>query len=236
MSMAGSLKDFASLKSLGQQLKGKGEEREREEAERLKAEADRIEREKQRVAEASIFRTTMKGVNKLPESNRYVPQAIKPVIVPPAPKRKLNATEQREDNAAVLRESLSDLFEVDHYMEEDPSLNYLAPGVGSDVMKRLRKSYWPVQDELDLHGLRRDEARDTLAGFLHRANQRNVRCVCVIHGRGFGSRGGEPVLKSMVHSWLVQTEGVIAFCQARAAEGGEGALIVLLRAALRPER
>jgi DNA-nicking Smr family endonuclease len=236
--MAGSLKDIAALKALAQQLKGTAAEREREEAARAKAEAERIEREKQRIAEASIFRTTMKGVNKLPESNRYVPQLPKPVITPPPapPKRKLNAAEQKDDDAKVLRESLSDLFGVEHYMEEEPSLNYLAPGVGSDVMKRLRKNYWPVQDELDLHGLRRDDARETLAAFLHKAVQRNQRCVCVIHGRGFGSRGGEPVLKSMVHSWLVQTDGVIAFCQAQAAEGGEGALIVLLRAALRPER
>ncbi|WP_338758885.1 Smr/MutS family protein [Massilia sp. METH4] len=233
----GSLKDFAALKALGQQLKGKHEEREREEAARAKAEAERIEREKQAAAEATIFRSTMKGVQKMPESNRYVPQAPKPVIAPPpAPKRKLTAAEQKDDDAAVLRESLSDLFGVEHYMEEEPTLNYLAPGVGGDVMKRLRKGYWPVQDELDLHGLRRDDAREALAGFLLRANQRNQRCVCVIHGRGFSSRGGEPVLKSMVHSWLVQTEGVIAFCQAHAAEGGEGALIVLLRAALRPER
>ncbi|QGZ42094.1 DNA-nicking Smr family endonuclease [Pseudoduganella flava] len=236
--MGGSLKDSATLKSLAQQLKGKGEERAREEAARAKAEAERIEREKQAAAEATIFRSTMKGVNKLPESNRYVPQAPKPVIAaaPAGPKRKLTAAEQKDDDAAVLRESLSDLFEVDHYMEEDPSLNYLAPGVGSDVMKRLRKGYWPVQDELDLHGLRRDDARDAIAAFLRRANQRNQRCVCVIHGRGFGSKGGEPVLKSMVHSWLVQTEGVIAFCQAHPMDGGEGALIVLLRAALRPER
>jgi DNA-nicking Smr family endonuclease len=233
----GSLKDFAALKALGQQLKGKHEEREREEAARAKAEAERIEREKRAAAEATIFRTTMKGVQKMPESNRYVPQAPKPVIAPPPPpKRKLTAAEQKEDDAQVLRESLSDLFGVEHYMEEEPSLNYLAPGVGSDVMKRLRKNYWPVQDELDLHGLRRDDAREALAGFLRRANMRGQRCVCVIHGRGFGSRGGEPVLKSMVHSWLVQTDGVIAFCQAHAAEGGEGALIVLLRAALRPER
>jgi DNA-nicking Smr family endonuclease len=104
----------------------------------------------------------------------------------------------------VLRESLSDLFEVDHYLEDDPALNYSAPGVGPDVMKKMRKGHWPVQDELDLHGMNRDQARDALGAFLTKAQQRNHRCVCVIHGRGFGSRGQEPVLKSMVHSWLVQ--------------------------------
>ncbi|TWI70073.1 DNA-nicking Smr family endonuclease [Pseudoduganella lurida] len=234
--MAGGLKSFEALKVLSKQLKDDAAQREAAEAERAAAEAARLEREKQRVAEASIFRTNMKGVNKLPESNRYVERAPKLVATPPVVRRKLDAAEQKQDDAAVLRESLSDLFGVEHYMEEEPSLNYLAPGVGNDVMKRLRKGYWPVQEELDLHGLRRDDARDALGRFLQQANRRNSRCVCVIHGRGFGSRGGEPVLKSMVHSWLVQTDGVIAFCQANAVDGGEGALMVLLRAALRPER
>lgn len=227
--MAG-LKSFADLKGLSKQLKEDHEAR-------AAAEAERIEQEKKLVAEANIFRGSLGGVKKLPESNRYVPRAPKPIPAAPAPKRKLSAGEQKDDDAAVLREAmLSDLFDVDHYMEEDPSLNYLAPGVGNDVMKRLRKGHWPVQDELDLHGLRRDDARNAIGQFLQQANRRNHRCVCVIHGRGFGSKGQEPVLKSMVHSWLVQTDGVIAFSQARPSEGGEGALIVLLRAALRPER
>lgn len=227
--MAG-LKSFADLKGLSKQLKEDSEAR-------AAAEAERLRREKEQLAEANVFRGSLGGVKKLPESNRYVPQAPKPIPVAAAPKRPLTAAEQKDDDAAVLREAmLSDLFEVDHYMEEDPALNYLAPGVGGDVMKRLRKGHWPVQDELDLHGLRRDEARDAIAAFLMRSHRRGHRCVCVIHGRGFGSKGQEPVLKSMVHSWLVQTDGVIAFSQARASEGGEGALIVLLRAALRPER
>ncbi|MYN44574.1 DNA mismatch repair protein MutS [Pseudoduganella sp. FT93W] len=219
------LKDFADLKSLSKQL--------REQAEtRAVAEAERVQREAQQAREANLFQSSLGGVQRMPEQNRYVPQAPKTATPAPAPKRKLT---QAEDDAAVLRESLSDLFEVDHYLEDDPALNYSAPGVGPDVMKKMRKGHWPVQDELDLHGMNRDQARDALVAFLTRAGQRNYRCVCVIHGRGFGSRGQEPVLKSMVHSWLVQ-KGVVAFCQARNHEGGEGALIVLLRAALQPTR
>nr|WP_202412044.1 Smr/MutS family protein [Duganella fentianensis] len=219
------MKDFADLKSLSKQL--------REQAEtRAVAEAERVQREAQQAREANLFQSSLGGVQRMPEQNRYVPQAPKTATPAPAPKRKLT---QAEDDAAVLRESLSDLFEVDHYLEDDPALNYSAPGVGPDVMKKMRKGHWPVQDELDLHGMNRDQARDALVAFLTRAGQRNYRCVCVIHGRGFGSRGQEPVLKSMVHSWLVQ-KGVVAFCQARNHEGGEGALIVLLRAALQPTR
>ena len=220
------MKDFSELKSLSKQL------REQTEA-RAAAEAERVKREKTQVVEANIFQSALGGVKRLPESDRHVPQLPKTAGVTLPVKRKLT---QAEDDAAVLRESLSDLFEVDHYLEEDPALNYAAPGVGSDVVKKLRKGHWPVQDELDLHGMRRDQARDAIGDFLRRSTMRNHRCVCVIHGRGFGSRGQEPVLKSMVHSWLVQKEEVVAFCQARSSEGGEGALMVLLRAALRPER
>ncbi|MYM95230.1 Smr/MutS family protein [Duganella vulcania] len=220
------LKDFADLKSLAKQLKEQADAR-------AAAEAERAKQEKTRAVEANIFQASVGGVKRMPVSDRYVPSLPKSAATAAAPARKLT---QAEDDAAVLRESLSDLFEVDHYLEDDPALNYAAPGVGPDVVKKMRKGHWPVQDELDLHGLRRDDARDAIGDFLRKSAMRNYRCVCVIHGRGFGSRGQEPVLKSMVHSWLVQKEEVVAFCQARSSEGGEGALIVLLRAALKPVR
>lgn len=219
------LKDFADLKSLGKQLREQAETRAVDAAENAKREAV------QKV-EANLFQSSLGEVKRLPESNRYVPNLPKSAGAT-VPKRVLT---QEEDDQAVLRESLSDLFEVDHYMEEDPTLNYAAPGIGNDVVKKMRKGHWPVQDELDLHGLRRDDARDQIGAFLRNATQRHYRCVRVIHGKGFGSRGQEPVLKSMVHSWLVQKEEVIAFCAARPSDGGDGALIVLLRAALLPQR
>ncbi len=229
------MKSFADLKGLGKQLKEQEEQRAAEQKERAK-------QEKAAAAAANVFQSSMAGVQKMKPSDRYVPPPAKgPAAAgrpaPSGPRKPQTAEEQAADDAAVLRESmLSDMFDVDHYMEEDPSLNYSAPGIGPDVMKKMRKGHWPVQDELDLHGKRRDEARQAVDDFLLKAKRRNYRCVCVIYGRGFGSRGGEPVLKSMVHSWLVQTDGVIAFCQARAEEGGEGAIMVLLRSALAPQR
>jgi DNA-nicking Smr family endonuclease len=110
-------------------------------------------------------------------------------------------------------------------LDEEPSLSWSAPGVGPDVVKRLRKRYWPVDDELDLHGLTRDDARRQVDAWLRRANKRGQRCVRIIHGVGYGSAGGEPVLRGVLHSWLVQTEEVIAFCAANRNDGGNGALI-----------
>jgi DNA-nicking Smr family endonuclease len=51
----------------------------------------------------------------------------------------------------------------------------------------------------------------------------------VVHGKGLGSPGRTPVLKGRVLRWLVQKNEVMAFVQARPAEGGAGALVVLLR-------
>jgi len=137
---------------------------------------------------------------------------------------------QRErDEAAVLREAISDEFDVETLLETDDALSYRRRGIGPEVVRKLRRGVWAIQGQLDLHGLRRDEARERLGAFLRDADRHGLRCVRVIHGKGHGSPGREPVLKAKVKSWLAQKSEVIAFTQARAADGGHGALLVLLR-------
>jgi DNA-nicking Smr family endonuclease len=115
-------------------------------------------------------------------------------------------------------------------LDTDHELSYARAGIGPDTLRKLRRGHWVIQGQLDLHGMRREEAREALAEFLRNAVKRGLRCVRIIHGKGLGSVNKEPVLKSKVRSWLVQKEEVIAFCQARAADGGAGALVVLLKA------
>ena len=76
--------------------------------------------------------------------------------------------------------------------------------------------------------LRRDDAREALSIFIREAYKQGVRCVRVVHGKGLGSPGKVPVLKHRVHGWLVQKNEVLAFVQAKPADGGAGALVVLL--------
>jgi DNA-nicking Smr family endonuclease len=95
----------------------------------------------------------------------------------------------------------------------------------------LRGGHWVVQSELDLHGLRVDEAREALARFLAEVRRRGDRCVRIIHGKGLRSRNREPVLKSKVRGWLRQRDEVLAFVEARPIAGGSGAVVVLLKAA-----
>ena len=136
---------------------------------------------------------------------------------------------QRErDEAAVMHEAISDEFDVESLLETDESLSFRRPEIGPEVVRKLRRGVWAIQAQLDLHGLRRDAARERLSEFLRAAGDKRLRCVRVIHGKGNGSPGREPVLKAKVKSWLAQHAQVLAFTQARAADGGAGALVVLL--------
>ena len=146
---------------------------------------------------------------------------------PPVPHKRI------EDNQQVLIASVSDEFEIDTLLHTDAELSFRRPGIGPDVLRKLRRGDWVIQDELDLHGSRVDAARALLAHFLHDAVRRGLRCVRVVHGKGLGSKDRQPVLKGKARMWLAQREEVIAFCQARPAEGGGGALVVLLRPAQR---
>jgi DNA-nicking Smr family endonuclease len=139
---------------------------------------------------------------------------------------------QRErDEAAVLREALSDEFDVETLLHTDELLSYRRPGLGPDVVRKLREGRWAIQAAIDLHGLRTDEAREALGRFIRESHQHGLRCLRVVHGKGLGSPGRTPVLKGRVLRWLVQKKEVLAFVQARPAEGGAGALVVLLRPA-----
>ena len=114
-------------------------------------------------------------------------------------------------------------------LDTDDQLSFRRPGVGTDVAQKLRRGKWSIQKQVDLHGLRSDEAREVLTTFIRDAHKQGIRCVRVVHGKGLGSPGKTPVLKDKVHRWLVQKAEVVAFVQAQPAQGGAGALVVLLQ-------
>jgi DNA-nicking Smr family endonuclease len=134
----------------------------------------------------------------------------------------------QRDEKAVLKEAISDEFDVSTLLDTDEHLSFRRPGIGTDVTRKLRRGDWSIQRQLDLHGLRRDDAREALGQFIREAHKHGIRCVRIIHGKGLGSPGKAPILKSRVHSWLVQKQEVLAFVQAKPADGGGGALMVLL--------
>jgi len=212
-----SLKNLADLKQVQRVL---AETREREAAEA----AARAAAERRRAAEKDLFTRAIGATEPLRRK-----AAVQLAPEPPAP----IPVQHQLDEQRVLRESLSDEFDVTTLLDVDDAMSFRRPGIGTDVTARLRKGDWAIQAQVDLHGLRSDEAREALGGFIRNAYKQGLRCVRVVHGKGLGSPGKQPVLKTKAQRWLIQKNEVIAFVQAKPAEGGAGALVVLLAPARR---
>ncbi len=207
---ARSLQDLAAIKKAMAQQQAQAEaERER-----------RLEQERRERSERELFARAIGAVKPLSAPARVVLQSQ-----PPPPQ----ALQKDLDDQAVLRESLSDEFDVSTLLDVDDQMSYRAKGIGTDITRKLRRGEWSIQGQIDLHGLRSDEAREALSQFMREAVRQGWRCLRVVHGKGLGSPGREPVLKSKVQRWLVQKAEVLAFVQAKPSEGGAGALLVLLR-------
>lgn len=187
------------------------EQRERERAEQ--AERRRRQQEEQ------VFALTVGPVTRIADPGLADVSRPRPLPVP---------VQRLKDEKEALQSALSDEVDVESLLLTDDGLSFRRPGIGPDVLTRLRKGHWAIQRQIDLHGLRRDEAREALAGFLRQTRQQGQRCLRVVHGKGLGSPGREPVLKGKVQRWLAQCDDVIAFAQASGPQGGAGALIVLL--------
>jgi DNA-nicking Smr family endonuclease len=183
-------------------------------------EAARKEAERRAHAERTLFVRAAGAVNPLRDTRRVhlLPDQPAPIAV-----------QQQLDEQRVLREAISDEFDATTLLDVDDALSFRRPGIGTDVTRRLRKGEWSLQGEIDLHGLRREDAREALSAFIRDAHRRGWRCVRVVHGKGLGSPGKTPVLKGKVQGWLIQKNEVLAFVQARGDEGGAGALVVLLK-------
>jgi DNA-nicking Smr family endonuclease len=206
-------KSFKELQHIQQKLVEQQQLAARREAARLAA-------QRKADAEKDLFVRAAGAVMPLRDHQR-----VQLAPEPPAP----IPFQQQLDEQRVLLESISDEFDASTLLDVDDALSYRRPGIGTDVTRKLRKGHWTIQRELDLHGLRREDAREALAAFIREAQRHGVRCVRVVHGKGLGSPGKTPVLKGKVQSWLIQKNEVLAFVQARADEGGAGALVVLLQ-------
>ena len=210
---------MVTVKSLAdlQQVRKEIAARAQREAER---QAQAAQQARQATADQDLFRKAAGAVQPLPQPAK--------ALLKKAPPRPVPVQRQRDEQAA-LREALSDEFDPATLLDTDEHLSYRRPGVGPDVTRKLRRGDWAIQRQLDLHGLRTDDAREALGQFIREAHRQGLRCVRVVHGKGLGSPGKTPVLKGRVQGWLAQKQEVLAFVQARPAEGGAGALVVLLQ-------
>lgn len=113
--------------------------------------------------------------------------------------------------------------------DTDQDITWSAQGVGPDTLRKLKRAWWPIGSQIDLHGLTRDQARQALLDFIEASRLHATRCALIIHGQGFGSQNSEGVLRSQVAQWLTQLDSIAAFATAPPTHGGRGALLVLIR-------
>jgi DNA-nicking Smr family endonuclease len=173
------------------------------------------------IAESDLeaFRDAMRDVAPIAPPDRVQHPPERPAPVP---------QQTLADERQVLVESLSgDSWETT--IEADGEMAFVRPGLPRQLLRKLRRGHWVIQDEVDLHGLNRETARLTTSDFLAAARRRGYRCVRIVHGKGLGSKNKEPVLKVKVRHWLMQRDEVLAFAPARPADGGTGAVVVLLK-------
>ncbi len=160
-----------------------------------------------------LFNQAMQGVKALTTDRADLKQ--KPTGI----KKRPSVAEQN------IADTLSDAFIPDC----EDFLEFMRPGIQKSCLKQIRNGKIAIEDHLDLHGYRRDDARKTLLEFLDHAQQQSFKLVCIVHGKGYHSDDSQPVLKAMVNKWLQSIPEVLAFVSAIPRDGGTGAVYVLLK-------
>ncbi len=170
-----------------------------------------------------VFRQAVKGAARLHDSRR--------AILPPVPAAPVAQLRQRRQAATGAQHApatpVSDLYTSARQAQDESE--FVRTGSGPDLLKSLKRGKWPISATLDLHGATLDEARERLDQFLQSCLTHHLRCVCIVHGKGHGSKNGTPVLKESVRRWLTQLACVQAYAECREQDGGSGAVQVLLR-------
>lgn len=174
--------------------------------------------------DASMFRAAVSDVKPMPQTARAAD-----LRRPPKPRRIEPRGSDFRDLAELMPLLPDSAASTDAVAGAD-ALSFQRPGVRTQVMRRLRRGLYPIENNLDLHGLGQAEARDQLAEFIESNRNAGRRCVRIVHGKGYRSGARGPVLKVAVNTWLKRHGDVMAFTSARAIDGGTGAVYVLLRA------
>lgn len=242
-----------NLKGSLQDLKKLSKKLSKEQASQKKAEAAAI-KQRQRIEAAvtdedrKIFLASIRGTKRLEGHNRIESSAAEPNPQAvelfkqkraQAEGRDVLARERRRSNAdttasralpahaqAGARTEAIHLSKLGEQLDEGA---FLRTPDAADVIKKLQRGQWPVEASLDLHGSNLDDAAERFDRFMHTCIEHGVRCVCIIHGQGFGSKDNKPVLRNSVRSWLRDLAAVTAYVTAPENIGGAGAVVVLLR-------
>ncbi len=167
--------------------------------------------------DAALFRAAIGPVTPL----RAPPPAVH--APPPRPRTRVPERDAHEVVGEFRR-----LLDSHSQLEAGDQSSHRQPQVPHRILQRLRRGQYAIQDELDLHGASAQQAHRLLRDFIADAREHDHGCVRIIHGNGRQSDSPAPVLKNLVDQWLRLRSDVLAFHSAPPAQGGTGAVLVLL--------
>ncbi|HWU78222.1 MAG TPA: Smr/MutS family protein [Rhodanobacter sp.] len=156
-------------------------------------------------------------------------QRIQPAPAAPAAKKPAPYPHMLEADEAAVPGELLDLAFDPATLEIGEELSYLRDGYPPRLLRQLKRGQYSVQDDIDLHQMNAAAAQASIIAFLAEARRDGYRCVRIVHGKGLRSRASGPVLKRLTDRMLRRRDDVIAFASARPAQGGTGAVVVLLK-------
>ena len=170
-----------------------------------------------------LFMQAMHGVNQLEDKNVRSPAGATKASKPDATTLSKRAAAQGSD-AAELGAGLSDMQALLNPVAAESILSYKQPTLQNIVFTQLKQGKLRWYDAVDIHGCTIEEARVAMTQLLSQAKQNNETMVKIVHGKG-----QEAILKTCVNGWLRQLPEVLAFCSAPPKDGGNGAVLVLLK-------
>jgi DNA-nicking Smr family endonuclease len=173
-----------------------------------------------REQDEGLFAKAMQGVNPMEGKGRELP--LKPKNgFRAAPDEETDYLKAFLEGKIEFALEYTDEFFQGHVVNIDPL-----------VTAKLRAGQYSPEASLDLHGQNAEQARTTLMNFIRHAYNKGQRSLVVVTGRGKNSPGGLGVLRKSMQEWLTRNplkRVVLAFCTAKAKDGGTGAVYILLR-------
>jgi DNA-nicking Smr family endonuclease len=170
----------------------------------------------------NIFKAAMKGIKRLKSTPRQAP---------PAPPKRIKR-QRHEASYQSARQEHTFGYEIADFhtpLNADDTLAYHKQGVQPKTVRQLRQGKVRIAGKLDLHQTRTAEVFDITDHFIQNACARQLKCVLIVHGKGFYSKAGIPMIKNMLNDWLRNHSDVVAFHSATPRDGGTGAIYVLLK-------
>lgn len=231
-SFKGQLQDLKDLQKAHQK------DQKKREAEKLKAQKKAAAAAKAAASPAKVqlsdadkraFLASVRGVERISDDNRVEhtpkPQAQQEYFR----KKRLQAEGEQSVDTRFARKPAAKTRspKIESYNRDEGT--YVRDLHAADLLKRLRQGQWMVEATLDLHGCKETEASKRFDRFISTCIEHDVKCVCVVHGQGHGSKNNEAVLRDAVDRWLKNIPQIAAFM--RSPVGGEGATIALISAA-----